>query len=248
MASPSPKASREDTTPFLLQLFYRTGALHRYIHTPPPNNTSMGIYLCLITRPDEFESQSLPPHIYVYTWSDCTLKELALDLAATKPSAFPSPSAGCRLVFQLVFPDLRNTAAVANSPPRFGVKDLGSVVIGDDSGSDTLENTALDVTAKDTDDKHKTLSSARFVVGDYITCAILPPLPDGSVAPTSSVRREQTSSGHERGKDSLGRGGFKGSRSGWREEVGGDFPMGEWRRGESLPYAPGGRSKGKGRW
>lgn len=169
-----------------------------------------------------------------------------MDLAATKPSAFPSPSAGCRLVFQLVFPDLRNTATVANSPPRFGVKDLGSVVIGGDSGEDALGDKSTDAT-KGTDDKHKTLSSARFVVGDYITCAILPPLPDGSVAPASSVRREQASGSHSR-QDSFSRGGSRGSRGGWRDEVGGDFPMGEWRRGERLPDAPSGRSRGRRRW
>ncbi|KAH7003979.1 Sin3 associated polypeptide p18-domain-containing protein [Fusarium venenatum] len=227
MASPLLKSVRENTTPFLLQLFYRTGALH---------------------RADEFQSQSLPPHISVYTWSDCTLQELALDLAATKPSAFPSPSVGCRLVFQLVFPDLRNTATVPNSPPRFGAKDLGSVVIGGDSSSGAPGDISMNVAAKGSDDKHKTLSGARFVVGDYITCAILPPLPDGLVAPASSVRSEQASGSHERGHGISGRRGSKGSRGDWRDEVGGDFPMGEWRRGERLPDALGGRPKGRGRW
>jgi histone deacetylase complex subunit SAP18 len=227
MTSPLPKSVRENTTPFLLQLFYRTGALH---------------------RADEFQSQSLPPHISVYTWSDCTLQELALDLATTKPSAFPSPSVGCRLVFQLVFPDLRNTTTVPNSPPRFGIKDLGSVVVGGDSSSDTSGDTSMDATTKGPDDKHKTLSGARFVVGDYITCAIMPPLPDGSVAPASSVRREQASGSHRNKQGSFGRGGSKGSRGDWRDEVGGDFPMGEWRRGERLPDTSGGRPSGRGRW
>ncbi|KAM0200667.1 hypothetical protein ACHAPA_008673 [Fusarium lateritium] len=233
MASPPPKSVREDTTPFLLQLFYRTGALH---------------------RPDEFEFNSLPPHISVYTWSDCTLNELALDLVATKPSAFPSPSVGCRLVFQLVFPDLRNTTAVSNAPPRYGVKDLGSLVIGGDPGTDASGDTSMETTLRDIDDRCKTLSEARFVVGDYITCAILPPLPDGSVAPASSVRREQASSSHDarashRGgrENGFGRGTSRGGRGGWRDDVGGDFPMGEWRRGERLPDAPGGRPRGRGR-
>ncbi|GKU00912.1 sin3-associated polypeptide sap18 [Fusarium langsethiae] len=227
MTSPLPKSVRENTTPFLLKLFYRTGALH---------------------RADEFQSQSLPPNISVYTWLDCTLQELALDLAATKPSAFPSPSVGCRLVFQLVFPDLRNTTTVPNSPPRFGIKDLGSVVVGGDSSSDISGDTSMDATTKGPDDKHKTLSSARFVVGDYITCAILPPLPDGSVAPASSVRKEQASGSHERKHGSFGRGGSKGSRGDWRDEVGGDFYMGEWRRGERLPDASDGRPSGRERW
>ncbi|KAJ4260675.1 hypothetical protein NW762_007419 [Fusarium torreyae] len=235
MASPPSKPLREDTTPFLLQLFYRTGALH---------------------RPDEFASHSLPPHISVYTWTDCTLNELALDLAATKPSAFPSPAIGCRLLFQLVFPDLRSTTAVANASPHYGVKDLGSIVIGDDSGSDPPGDINMDATTRNVEDKNKTLNDARFVVGDYITCAILPPLSDGSVAPVTSVRREQASGsydsrggGYRGGRENGFRhGGSRGGRSGWRDDVGGDFPMGEWRRGERLPDAPVGRSRGRGRW
>ncbi|KAF4458961.1 Histone deacetylase complex subunit SAP18 [Fusarium albosuccineum] len=238
MTSPPPKSLREDTTPFLLQLFYRTGALH---------------------RPDEFASHTLPPHISVYTWSDCTLNELALELAAAKPSAFPSPAVGTRLVFQLVFPDLRNAGAVANSPPRFGAKDLGSIVIGEnESSTGSSQDIDMDASTRGTKNMEKTLNDARFVVGDYISCAVLPPLSDGSVAPASSVRREPASAAREgrggsRGgfqgrENGFGRGGFRGGRGGWRDEAGAGFPMGEWRRGEKLPDAPAGRSRGRGRW
>ncbi|EMT70655.1 Sin3 associated polypeptide p18-domain-containing protein [Fusarium oxysporum f. sp. albedinis] len=234
MSSSPEKSLREDTTPFLLHLFYRTGSLH---------------------RPDEFESHSMPPHIPVYTWSDCTLNELALELAGAKKSALPSPSVGCRLVFQSVFPDLRNTAAVTNALPKYGVKDLGSVVLGGGSGADTYGDISMDGTTRGSDDKTKTLSDCRFVVGDYITCAILPPLSDGSVAPASSVRREQASGPHEvrgthrGGRDNgSGRRNSRGGRAGWRDDVGGDFPMGDWRRGERLPETSSGRSRGRGRW
>lgn len=37
-------------------------------------------------------------------------------------------------------------------------------------------------------DADKTLAEARFVPGDFVSCAILPPLPDGSVAPASDAR------------------------------------------------------------
>ncbi|KAF5023345.1 hypothetical protein F66182_4583 [Fusarium sp. NRRL 66182] len=233
MTSDATKSLREDTTPFLLKLFYRTGALH---------------------RPDEFASNSLPPHVSVYTWSDCTLNELALDLVAAKPSAFPSPYVGCHLVFQLVFPDLRNASAVANSPPHYGIKDLGSIVIGGDSEVDSSGDIPIDITTGSRD-KDKTLNDARFVVGDYITCTILPPLSDGSVAPAASVRREHTSgsldgqTSYRGGRDNgIGRSGPRGGRGGWRGDVGGGFPMGEWRRGEKLPDAPAGRPRGRGRW
>ncbi|RMJ06895.1 hypothetical protein BHE90_015751 [Fusarium euwallaceae] len=238
MASPQQKSLREDTTPFLLQLFYRSGALH---------------------RPDEFASHTQPAHISVYTWPDCTLNELALELAAAKPSAFPSPAVGTRLVFQLVFPDLRNTTAIANSPPRFGVKDLGSIVIGErQPDTESPQDVDMDAPTRGPKDVEKTLSDARFVVGDYISCAILPPFSDGSVAPASSVRREtgpgpREGRGGSRGgfrdrENGFGRGGSRGGRGGWRDDIGGGFPMGEWRRGETLPDGPGGRSRGRGRW
>ena len=41
---------------------------------------------------------------------------------------------------------------------------------------------------EDSGDGHKTLADARFVPGDYISCAVLPPLADGSVAPASDAR------------------------------------------------------------
>ncbi|KAM5353811.1 hypothetical protein ACJ41O_000461 [Fusarium nematophilum] len=238
MASPPQKPLREDTTPFLLQLFYRTGALH---------------------RPDEFASHSLPSHIPVYTWSDCTLKELALELADAKPSAIPSPAVGTRLVFQLVFPDLRNASAVTNAPPRFGVKDLGSIVIGEGQlAVEPSEDVDMDASVRGGKGVDRTLNDARFVVGDYISCAVLPPLSDGSVAPASSVRREPASGprdgrGGYRGglhgrENGFGRGGFRGGRGGWREDAGASFPMGEWRRGERLPDASGARPRGRGRW
>ncbi|KAF4975222.1 hypothetical protein FZEAL_7960 [Fusarium zealandicum] len=241
MASPPRKSLREDTTPFLLQLFYRNGALH---------------------RPDEFASHTLPQHISVYTWSDCTLNELALELAASKPSAFPFPAIGTRLVFQLVFPDLRNASAVANAPPRFGVKDLGSIVIGErEGGTGTSDDVDMDAPMRDAKDMDKTLNDARFVVGDYVSCAVLPPLSDGSVAPLSSARREQASGprdsrggyrgGFQGRENGSNRGGSRGGRGSWRDDVGGGFPMGEWRRGERLPDGPGGtggRPRGRGRW
>ncbi|KAF7542830.1 hypothetical protein G7Z17_g11239 [Cylindrodendrum hubeiense] len=119
MSSPPTKPAREDSAPFLVQLFYRQGTFH---------------------KPEDFGSHSLPTHIPVYTWSDCTLKELALELAAAKPSALPSPAIGTRLAFQLVFPDLRNASAASNAQPRFGVKDLGSIIIGEGEPSVELSD------------------------------------------------------------------------------------------------------------
>lgn len=205
-------------------------------------------------RPDEFTSHSPPQYVDIYTWPDCTLEELALELAASKPSILPEPAVGTRLAFQLVFPDLRNASIASDSQPRFAVKDLGSFVIGEGgsriavSDDVEMEGALLD------SDKDKTLSDARFVVGDYISCAILPPLPNGSVAPASSALGElAVKSGEGRGihrrfsgrENSFGRGAPRGTRGGWSGNVGGGFPMGDWKRGERLPDGRGGRTRGR---
>ncbi|KAM6484174.1 Sin3 associated polypeptide p18-domain-containing protein [Trichoderma sp. SZMC 28011] len=226
----------EDTSPFLVRLFHRTGSFY---------------------RPEEFASASLPPHVSIYTWSTCTLYELALELTAAKPSALPSPAIGTRLSFQLVCPDLRGNSTINAGQPKFAVKELGSIVIGEGyPGAENPDDADPDV-MKDDSEKDKTLADWRFVVGDYISCAILPPLSDGSVAPPSNARRGSISSGRE-SRGSSFRGGYPGRDSNfsrnhgrqsrapsWRDNR---FPSGDWRRGEQLPEGPPGGSRGRGRW
>jgi histone deacetylase complex subunit SAP18 len=192
----------------------------------------------------------------MHTWSNCSLKQLALNLSELSVPSLPSPAFGTRLVFQLVFPNLRRTESTPNGPPRYGVKDLGSVVIG--AGSTTDEEDAT----WDRVDEDKTLGDARFVVGDYISCAILPPSDDGSVAPRSQARLEQPRMTRDRrepqhvnSKEPQGQriGHRESGRGGRGRQRGGNtdtalFPSGEWRRGEQLPP---GRSRGsrvRGRW
>ncbi len=186
---------------------------------------------------------------------DCTLDQLVLELAATEPSAIPTPAAGTRLAFQAVFPDLRNVGIGNTAGPRFAVKDLGSVVIG--LGSPHVELTEGDEAVARRDGA-KSLGEAKFVVGDYISCAVLPPLDDGSVAPAPLTKRESlpNSRGASRGghhgnhppRDaSFGSGnGRRGGRQSWRDEGPDRIPSGEWRRGERLPDAP--RGRGRPRW
>lgn len=83
-----------------------------------------------------------------------------------------------------------------NGPPRYGVKDLGSVVVG--------AGPTADEERWDRSDEDKTLSDARFVVGDYISCAVLPPKDDGSVALVPISRPEPSRSMHD------GRGSHRG--------------------------------------
>ncbi|KAI5863249.1 Sin3 associated polypeptide p18-domain-containing protein [Durotheca rogersii] len=251
---------RYATPPFTVRLFYRTGAFH---------------------RPDEFTASTLPPHVTFHTWPDCNLTELTYHLASENTSALPNPAIGTRLVYRLIFPDTRGGAPAQQpgpgarpepgtgagaGPVKYMVKDLGSVVIGnggagldpdDPEGEKELEN-----------EGEKTLGEARFVTGDFISCAILPALPDGSVAPASSAR---TGRGAGVGESRIILGRAPGSAGGGREYENGNprfnrgrnsgraydgfgtrssgIPMGEWRRGERLPdVPPSGRGRARGRY
>ncbi|ROT42767.1 hypothetical protein SODALDRAFT_326924 [Sodiomyces alkalinus F11] len=258
----TPPIDRHEATPFLLRLFYREGSFH---------------------RPEEFAARPLPPSLPLYAWHDCTLNELALQVAAERPSLLPTPAIGTRLAFRLVIPDTRAGAGAASSdphhrhaPPRFMVKDLGSIVIGGDvpgvaNGFDTVDAEELVGVARrppsPIGEKAKTggsagdttLQSAKFVIGDYISCAILPPLPDGSIAPepsaweaplTRNARGLGDSGPYARGgRRDIGFGRARRDRG--RSGLGSFVPEGEWRRGERVPgQAPdrswGGR-RGRGR-
>ncbi|KAL7626568.1 hypothetical protein AAE478_003340 [Parahypoxylon ruwenzoriense] len=232
---------RRATPPFMVRLFYRTGAFH---------------------RPDEFTSSTLPPHITVYTWFDCTLTELTYYLAALNTSLLPNPAIGTRLAFRLIFPDTRNVSG--QTAAKYMVKDLGSVVIGNGGPGLDPENAEGEKELENEGDK--TLGDARFVVGDFISCAVLPPLPDGSVAPASSARTGRgagagesraavgrapanTSSGRERENGQVRTGRGRNSGRGYDGFGRGSIPTGEWRRGERLPdVPPSGRGRGRGRY
>ncbi|KAI0538478.1 Sin3 associated polypeptide p18-domain-containing protein [Xylaria digitata] len=236
---------RHTTSPFALQLFYRTGAFH---------------------RPDEFATDPLPPFLTLHTWLDCTLDEIAQHIAAADGHLLPDPAIGTRLAFRLIFQDTRGPASVN----KYTVKELGSVVIGDGGPGLDPEDVDAEQTLDDTD-PDKTLGDARFVVGDYISCAILPPLHDGSVAPASSARMGRgTGAGesrlavgsapnepsrdrdvpflrHGRGKGGVGKGGYEHFNA--RGPRSGGVPSGEWRRGEKLPdMLPAGRPRNRGRF
>jgi len=228
-----------------------------------------------IDRPDEFSNGRLPQHLEIYTFPSCTLAELTHLIADADPSIFPSPSVGTRLAYRLIYPDTRGGPA---SSPRLMVKELGSVVIGpsgagaeseevEDAGAN-LDGVAADAGAS-LHDATRTLADARFVVGDYISVAILPTLESGAVAPASAAKTGPgPASGQAEGarsrdgapgfarrdrENGLGRGrGGRGAAAfglGNRERRDDGVPMGEWRRGEQLPGAPSrGRARGGPRW
>ncbi|KAF2143479.1 uncharacterized protein K452DRAFT_325994 [Aplosporella prunicola CBS 121167] len=234
------KYDRQTTTPFLLKLFYRTNSFHRLEEFSP-------------------YASSPPPHLQIYTWPTCTLRELTHLLVSALPSVVPSPAIGTRLAFKLIFPDARDAASGRdNGPARYVSKDLGSVVIGaggpgvDDEANGRSELDRLE------GDADKTLHAARFIIGDYVSCAIFPPLSDGSVAPPPPRERYSRAGefGMSRGGGGPprenGYGGGYGRRGGGRYDGpgrlgSGGVPSGEWRRGEVPSGGPGGYGRGRGR-
>ncbi|MCJ1308503.1 hypothetical protein MMC25_002156 [Agyrium rufum] len=207
MAVPSShKVDRQTTTPFHLKLFYRSGSFH---------------------RPDEFPTAaggSLPPHLQIYTWPSCSLRELSHLLTTALPNLLPEPTLGTRLAYRLIFPDTRSDGRTG--PGRYLTKELGSVVIGVGDG----DTSAVLPTEEEMSivagggpmagalggEPEKSLHDARFVIGDYISCAVYPPMANGLPAPPPG--------GSSGGGGYAGRGGggraamdYGGGRGGGRE-------------------------------
>lgn len=88
------------------------------------------------------------------------------------------------------------------------------------------------------DDAERTLADAKFVIGDYIDCAIFPPLSDGTAVP-----RQGGGGGMRGGMNGYG---GRGRGGGYGLGRGASVPIGEWRRGERLPEGGGGSRGGGG--
>ncbi|KAK5210178.1 hypothetical protein LTR72_002491 [Exophiala xenobiotica] len=241
--SPPPKASidRQTTAPFLLNFCYRSSAFHNLTDFPVPTPSN--------------PHPHLPAHVQIYTWMSCTLRELAHLLTQALPHILPDPSIGTRLSFRLVYPDVHAARGGGGrlepeGRGRYLSKEIGSVVISaPDSSNDSLGLPKLEG-----DDADKTLEDARFVIGDFVDCAVFPPLSDGSVVgrgSVSSARGAPRENGYGRvrgGGYGMGsRGAFNGYSS--RGDFGGSasIPSGEWRRGERLPDSGGFRGGRGGR-
>ncbi|PGH21425.1 hypothetical protein AJ80_03216 [Polytolypa hystricis UAMH7299] len=250
-ANARPKIDRQTTTPFHLKLFYRQHAFHQLSDFPVPSPSPS-------SDASSHPTPALPPHLQIYTWQSCTLHELAQLLTSALPNLLPSPTVGSRLCFRLIYPDTRNQAVAADGRGRYLSKDVGSVIVGRSSSSGDEQANGQDGKPAggiklQGDDADKTLQDARFVIGDYVDCAILPPLADGSIAPaivsrgggagSSVIGGGMRAFGPPIRENGYGRprgpGGFGGP--GGQPSV----PSGEWRRGERVPDS-GGRGFGRG--
>lgn len=266
--APKIQIDRQSTTPFHLKLFYRLNNFHHLsdFSVPPVSGTSSS---GPASGPNSIRTRSSPPppslpaHLQIYTWQSCTLRELSQLLTSALPSVFPDPPTGTRLCFRLIYPDTRGAASLGpDARGRYLSKDMGSLVVGakegppqrrdsiDQNGGNNVPSGPRGLRLSG-DDAEKTLHDVRFVVGDYVDCAILPPLEDGSVAPPIVSGR-----GAGGGSGSVVGGGMRafrdngfGGRPGRGGRGGGyghsGIPSGDWRRGERLPDG-GGRGYGGG--
>ncbi|PLB44541.1 hypothetical protein P170DRAFT_417236 [Aspergillus steynii IBT 23096] len=261
--APKPQIDRQSTTPFHLKLFYRVSNFHPLSDFAPPSSSHS--YGGPLSGPNSIRSRSPPPpqasnlpaHLQIYTWQSCTLRELSQLLTSALPSLLPDPAVGTRLCFRLIYPDTKAAATMGpDARGRYLSKDMGSVVVGprespyrdgegeEEGGEKKAAPRALRLQGHDAD---KTLQEMRFVIGDYVDCAVLPPLEDGSVAPPLTVGRGAMSSTVGGGmrafrEPGFGRGGGRGGRGGGDR---GMMPMGDWKRGERLPEG-GGRGGRRG--
>lgn len=255
---------RQTTPPFHLKLFYRLSSFHHLTDFPIPSPSN--------------PTPALPQHLQIYTWPTCSLLELSHLLTTALPNLLPSPAIGTRLSFRLVYPDTRplppGRMREDDGRGRWTSKELGSVVIaadaaneGEEQGGVNGDGGSLGIKFRNTEEAERTLADARFVIGDYVDCAIFPPLADGSVAPgaqrnnygggsrgmgMSGPPPRENGYGRPRGGGyGLGRGEGLGGGGRVGDFGGGRLPPGEWRRGERLPDSGygrgyGGRGRGRG--
>jgi histone deacetylase complex subunit SAP18 len=185
------------------------------------------------------------------------------------PDLLPQPYAGTRIAFRLVYPNMQGSNR-PGAPGRYTSRDIGSVIVGAHTANEAGEmrdggSISVAEALKQLDgDPDKTLADVKFLIGDFVACAILPPLPDGSVPapppPIHDSSRGPPGSYGGRGRENGfgGRGDFgygRGARGGGRYDdrrpfddrrLSGGVPSGEWRRGEAPPERDLGYGRGRG--
>merc|ERR1712062_244624 len=126
----------------------------------------------------EFSRGSTPTNeLQIYTWMDATLKELTGLVKEVNPDARRK---GTFFDFSIVYPD--------NRSPTFRMRDIGTTCAGRKSNDDTV-----------------TLSSKKFVIGDYLDIAISPPGGDRRGPPMGMDRMDRMDGGGRFGMGGRGR-------------------------------------------
>ncbi len=180
---------------------------------------------------------------------------LLTSAAGMLPGVFPETMVGCRLGFRLVYPDMSVARGRLDEggKGRYVGREMGNVVVGASLKEEV--NGGNDGYELGGEDAEKTLEDVRFVIGDYVDCAVFPPLSDGSVVGRGAIGGFGIGKGRENGfAPRGGRGAGYGMGAGrGRGDFAANIPSGEWRRGERLPdsgYRAGGYGgvRGRGRY
>ena len=175
---------------------------------------------------------------------------LLTSAAGMLPGVFPENMVGCRLGFRLVYPDMSVARGRSDEggKGRYVSREMGSVVVGAPIEQVNEDKEGHELGGEDAE---KTLENVRFVIGDYVDCAVFPPLSDGSVVGRGAIGGF-AGKGRENGfapRGDRGRGFGMGAPRG-RGDFAANIPSGEWRRGERLPdsgFRGGGYGGGGGR-
>lgn len=215
------KIDHESTPPFLLRVFYRHNRTldpYEFSIPPPPNADASVEYYSIL--PASIQQNSLE----LYQWSDCTLGQLTAHLMSQLGEEVCDE--GTRVVFKLIFPDTR-AGVGEGGRGKWIDKPLGSTVVGAGAADDVkMENGDGDLAGLGIEgDSHKTLAEARFVIGDYVACAIYPPGPDGRAQNVPVGRAPRDGVGPPRGMGGPRENGYGGRGGGGYGRGGGGGGM-----------------------
>lgn len=270
---------RTKIPPFFLKLYYRERGEHR--QGPLPDDTFNAVLVDAlwrgtytnttdpIDRPEDFGGSRPPPHLQIWTWTDCTLGELTKLLLRSLPMFGPEgveAHIGASCVYRLVYADSRSRS----DDPVYITKDIGKVIVGSDisnaNGAQDDEDMATD------DDSDVTLQGCRFIPGDHVCVAIEYRSDNNDTAASPSAassRPARRESAYDRRSSGYGRlvdrdyaepprrheNGYHpyerpyGRRGGRYDGIArSEVPRGDWRRGDIPPGDGGyrgGRSRGR---
>ncbi|CAI6336676.1 unnamed protein product [Periconia digitata] len=255
-APPPVKVDRHTTPPFLLRLFYKHNAFNRLDEFMPDTRlpASLQIYTwqsCTLRELSTLLLSALPNLLQKpYPGTRIAFRLVYPDLAGSQRSGmagrYLSRELGSVVVGEGLIPEDDNDEGDANTDTIMAEDDKTSKTNGDHTKSTSTKRSGINSTTEALahltgGEPDKTLHDARFVIGDYICAAILPPLPDGSI---QNVPPPPPPSGPSRGGGGYrdGGGAYRGGGGGRfsfsddrRGGGGGGVPQGEWRRGEAPP-------------